>query len=544
MQLAAPTVSGPTLFEFENGTVGESIVYTAYDANPKNWTVTVDGSYYDSASWDGGDITVLLVYLRTTGLITTLPQEFNFEITVYNQAEESASASTTVRVIQDTSPPIIVQPANITYEEGNFGNEIQWNITEANPDFYNITRESNELTSNNTVMESGDWNGLDISINVDGLNASHWYLYTLFVRDTFGYNSSSTVNVTVLPDSTAPLISSPDDVSFEFGDFGYSIEWDLYDSNPKNYTVDGIVEYNDTLYGDTTDLHTFLNVSEPDWSFTEPEGMMVSISLDNLFLGNYTVIITAFDDFNRSTTDSVFVYIYPDVRAPVIDASDDLIYEEGYTGYNISWSADENNPLWYNLTFNGNVLMNGTWNGENFSINVDGLAVGTYIYNMTFSDFFNATSFKVIEVQVTPDAHNPIIAEIEIIQTLASPSTNNLTAQAYVWDLNNIIDITIEWGVGNPEDTGFVPESSNMTLSTINDFFTAELGEYQQGVVVWYRISATDNSSVNNVETTEWKSVVVSSISHQGAPALLYAVVAIFGGLSLLVLIAIYMRTK
>lgn len=546
MELAAPTITGPTSHDVENGTISDTLEYDAFDADPKNYSVTVDGSEYDSGIWDGSEITVYLVYLQTRGLITTLPQAFVFEVTVFNNAEESASASTTVNVILDTLAPIITQPANITYEEGSFGNEIRWNITESNPDIYNITRTSNEPTSNSSVIETGDWDGNDIVINIDGLNASRWYLYNLFVNDTFGRNATSYVNVTVLQDLTSPAISSPDDVAFEFGDTGFEINWHAYDSNPKNYTIDGIINYNNTLYGNYTNpaYHSPLNVSQPTWTFTEPDGGDISISLDWLYLGNYTFIITAFDIFNQSSTDSVFLEIYPDVRAPAIVPSDDLVFEEGYSGYNVTWGTEENNPLWYNLTLDGSTIMNGTWRGENFTVDVNVTAVGTYIYNMTLRDFFGFTSFAIIEVEITPDAHAPIIAEISVIQTLSSQTTNNLTVQAYVWDLNSIEDITIEWGIGDPESSAFISQTSNMTLSGINDFFTAELGEYIHGVIVWYRISATDDSSVNNVETTEWMSVTVSPMSYQGAPVLLYGIIGILGGLSLLVFIVMYFRAR
>jgi len=245
-----------------------------------------------------------------------------------------------------------------------------------------------------------------------------------------------------------------------------------------------------------------------------------------------------------NATDSVNVTIYKDIRAPVIDPVPDLTYEEGYTGYNISWGAEENNPLWYNLTRDGDILMNGTWRGENFTIYVDGLAVGDYSYNLTLTDYFNSTSFAVIQVHVTPDAHNPIISNIEVIQTLTSQTTNNLTVQAYVWDLNNVSSIEISWGVGNPEDAAFIYETRAMERAGIDDFFSTPLGEYTHGQIVWYKIRATDNSSVHNVEETTWTSVTVTVMSYTGGPALVYAVVFVFGILSLLVVLILYFRTR
>jgi len=544
MELAAPTITGLTLYEYENGSVGETLEYDAFDANPKNYSVTVDGSDYDSGTWDGGSITVLLVYLYTRNLIDSIPQEFSFVVTVFNDAEESASITTTVSIIQDVTAPIIGQPANITYEEGSFGNEIQWNITESNPDFYNISRVSNEPTSNTTVLETGSWSDKEIVINVDGLNASHWYFYTLFVNDTSGRNATNSVNVTVLVDGTDPAISSPDDIAFEFGDTGFEVLWEAYDSNPKNYTINGFIHFNDTLYGNFTEFHSFSNITQPSWTFVDPEGGNISILLDGLFLGNYTFNITAFDTFNQSTTDSVYVRIYPDVRAPIVDADEDLEYEEGYTGYNITWGFEESNPLFYNLTLDGTILMNGTWRGENFTIYVDGLDVGIHVYNMTIGDFFGFNSSVIIHVEVTIDIHFPLIEEVNVLQSLTSQTTNNLTVQAYVWDLNMITDITIEWGVGDPESDTFESTTSNMTSSAISDFFAADLGEYSYGVVVWYRISATDNSSQQNIEVIEWRNVTVAIMSYQGASPLLYGIVGLLGGLSLIVFIVLYYKAR
>ncbi len=544
MELAAPTITGLTFYEFENGSAGETLEYDAYDANPKNYSVTVDGSDYDSGIWDSDSITVYLVYLYTRNMIDSVPQAFNFVVTVFNDAEESASITTNVSIIQDVTAPIIEQPLNITYEEGRFGNEIQWNITESNPDFYNISRVSNEPSSNSTVLETGSWSDKEIVINVDGLNASRWYIYTLFVNDTSGRNASSSVNVTVLVDATDPVISSPDDIAFEFGDTGFEVLWEAYDSNPKNYTINGIIHYNDTLYGNFTEFHSFSNITQPSWTFVDPDGGNISILLDGLFLGNYTFNITAFDIFNQTTTDSVYVRIYPDIRAPIIDADEDLEYEEGYTGYNITWGIEENNPLFYNLTLDGIVLMNGTWRGENFTIDVDGLDVGIHDYNMTLGDFFGFNSSVIIRVEVTFDIHFPLIEEVHVLQSLSSQTTNNLTVQAYIWDLNMITDITIEWGVGDPESATFESETSNMTSSEITDFFSASLGEYSHGVVVWYKISATDNSSQQNIEVTEWSNVTVTIMSYQGVSPLLYGVVGILGGLSLIVFIVLYYKTR
>ena len=544
MELAAPTISGPSTFQFENGTVSHTIVYHASDSNPKNSSVTVDGEEIYSALWTGDDITVYTDWIYDHDLIVALPQVLTMVCTVFNDEGESSFATTTITVILDETAPWVEQPANITYEVGSFGHNILWNTTESNPDFYNITRTSNEPVNNATVLDSGPWDGTNFTINVDGLNVSRWYLYSLFLNDTFGYNTTNYVNVTVVPDTTAPTITSPEDIDFEFGDEGYEILWRAYDSNPKNYTITALILYNDTAYGNVAELHTFIDVEDLDWTFSDPDGGDIITVVDGLFLGNYTITLTLFDDFDRMTNDSVNVTIYRDERAPIITSSGNLVYEEGYTGHNINWTIEESNPLTFNLTLDGEVYENGTWAGEEYALGVDKLPVGVYAYNMTYTDFFNQSAFSLIQVEVTPDAHQPIVAELSAFQIFSTVTTNNLTIHAYVWDLNNISSLEIQWGVGDPEDVDFEFETMDMVQSEIENIFTASIGEYKHGVVVWYKIIAEDNAATPVQFDSGWIAVEITGQGIDRVPAVLYAAVVAFGILSLLVILVLYTRTR
>jgi hypothetical protein len=192
--VASISINSPPDLTFENGTLNELIRWTPDTTNPKNYSITMDGDAYRQGTWTGIPITVQLNDLYVRDLLdepSELPSDFLFNCTVFNEDGESAWDVVIVHVIPDEAAPIIAQPENITYEEGSFGHEIRWNITETNPDFYNITRISNEPTSNDTVILSDKWDGDNITINVDGLNASRWYLYTLFVNDTIAQAQST-----------------------------------------------------------------------------------------------------------------------------------------------------------------------------------------------------------------------------------------------------------------------------------------------------------------------------------------------------------------
>ena len=163
---------------------------------------------------------------------------------------------------------------------------------------------------------------------------------------------------------------------------------------------------------------------------------------------------------------------------------------------------------------------------------------------MTYTDFFNQSAFSLIQVEVTPDAHQPIVAELSAFQIFSTVTTNNLTIHAYVWDLNNISSLEIQWGVGDPEDVDFEFETMDMVQSEIENIFTASIGEYKHGVVVWYKIIAEDNAATPVQFDSGWIAVEITGQGIDRVPAVLYAAVVAFGILSFLVILVLYTRTR
>ena len=545
---AAPTIDSPPDITFENGTFGKNIVWHPSDPNPKNYTITRNGTIHSELLWYGFEITLSLNHLYSDGLVdeaSEIPAVHEYTCTVFNDNNESVSDTVLVYVIWDELAPIIEQPSDMEYEEGSFGHVILWNITESNPDFYNITRTSSDPASNNTLIESGDWIFANISIGVDGLNATHWYVYHLFVNDTFGRNSTSSVNITVVPDLSDPVATGHGNLSFEFGETDREISWYVYDSNPQNYTVNVTIIDEDTGYGNSSDplMHSPQDIVETAWTLEDPGGDNITYSLDNVYLGNYTFTIILFDMFGRNATHSLNVSIYKDIRVPLIHSPASFSYEEGHTGYSIEWSAEETNPLSYNLTRNGGLILEGTWKGENISIGVDGLSVGAHDYKITFTDFFNQSSSVTVTVTVLADAVSPIVNQVQVIQAYSTPSENNITVQAYAWDLNGIANITVEWYIYAGEMTQPAIIETEMTVFG-NDLYEARLGRFHHADVIHYSVTARDNSSVQNEFAIEWREFEVTSLTVERLPLPVTLIVAVLGGLSSLVVSALYFRTR
>ncbi|MHA1219715.1 MAG: hypothetical protein ACTSO5_13710 [Candidatus Heimdallarchaeaceae archaeon] len=92
----------------------------------------------------------------------------------------------------DTTKPYISRPANIEYNEGETGNEIDWIPIDDFPRNY-------EVLFNDSVILSGQWNSTEwITVNVDDLPVGV-YNYTIWIDDQSGQTNVDTVWVTVLP---------------------------------------------------------------------------------------------------------------------------------------------------------------------------------------------------------------------------------------------------------------------------------------------------------------------------------------------------------
>ena len=180
-----PVVDGPDDSTYELGSGGNWIVWAASDEHPETYRVLKNGAVVKSDTWYGNGITVLVDGL---GLGV-----FNFTLSVYDTCANSATDVVLVAV-EDTTPPELDSPADISFEIGETGRAIVWHP-------YDLLPSSYEILQNGTVVASGSWDGSDIEISVDGL-AQGSYNYTLVVSDLSNNIASDTVFIRVLPNVT------------------------------------------------------------------------------------------------------------------------------------------------------------------------------------------------------------------------------------------------------------------------------------------------------------------------------------------------------
>ena len=374
----APSIDAPPDIAYPLGSTGNTIEWHASDVFPGSYDILRNGSFY---AWGWWNTSSEAITVNVDGLSSGVHE---FKITVGDIVGNNGTDYVLVTVAADTVPPTIDSPSDLSYIQGETGNDITWTPFDQFPLFYVVFR-------NGSDVRWGLWNSSSeiVTVNVDGLQPDV-YNYTLVVSDIGNNNASDSVYVTVNPDTTPPTISSPSDISFELGETGHEIAWNGSDLNPQAYEI----SVNETfLYW-------------KPWNSTS-ESMVVD--LDGLSVGAYNYTINAIA-IGGNATDSVIVTVTPDATPPTIDSPDDVTYEINALGHIITWNPHDFNPSYYAIYRNGTLLYARSWNStaETLVVNVDGLDIGVYNYTALVSDsVFNVTD--VVIVTVTPDTTPPVV---------------------------------------------------------------------------------------------------------------------------------------
>jgi plastocyanin len=177
----SPYIYQPIDLTFEEGTLGQTITWTATDTNPfcyfiKRNDLVVDGG----EAWDGEAISTNLDGLEK-GVYT-------YTCIVYDTEGNQANDSIIVTVI-DTTAPFIDHPNNLIYVEGVTANNITWHPFDNHPSSYTITM-------NGTQIDAGSWNGNSITISFEDLGPGN-YTFICTVFDEAGNSVNDSVLVQV-----------------------------------------------------------------------------------------------------------------------------------------------------------------------------------------------------------------------------------------------------------------------------------------------------------------------------------------------------------
>lgn len=182
---APPTVTSPVDIEYEEGSIGNQISWTATHTNPQTYTVTRDGVSVASAPWVSDEPVTVNIDGLDAGT-------YEYSILFEDKFGGQTSDITIVEVV-DSVKPVISSPPDVTFTEGETGRKITWTASDIHPYVYEILKDGNKIDSNSWT------NDADIGISLDGLTFGN-YNYTIIVEDESGNQSVNSVMVSVLND--------------------------------------------------------------------------------------------------------------------------------------------------------------------------------------------------------------------------------------------------------------------------------------------------------------------------------------------------------
>jgi len=173
----------------EEGYTGQSLSWTATDANPDIYTIELQGT---------GIVAGPTVWTSGNAFNYNIPDGFGVGSYIYtvnftDDYDNFITENVNFTVEATTNPVITVSPNNFTVEYGYTGQSISWTATDPYPNTYTIELQGSGIVAGPTVWTSG----VAITYNIpDGFDPGV-YTYNITFTDESGNSISNTVTVTI-----------------------------------------------------------------------------------------------------------------------------------------------------------------------------------------------------------------------------------------------------------------------------------------------------------------------------------------------------------
>ncbi|MFW9851005.1 MAG: hypothetical protein ACFFF4_17895, partial [Candidatus Thorarchaeota archaeon] len=181
----------------------------------------------------------------------------------------------------DTTPPVIVEHSDITFEGVDYPINVTWTVSDENPSYYKIYFDDE-------LVNSSTWDGSDIVYSLY-LTPPGFHNLTLVVYDD-NSNSNSDYVLVHVTDTTDPVLNHPDDIEYYEGTTGHQIEWEASDYYPDTYRI-------------SRDSIVILDTSWPESEQT------ITVDVDGLTAGTYLFTIWVSDTSGNVAVDTVRVTV-------------------------------------------------------------------------------------------------------------------------------------------------------------------------------------------------------------------------------------------
>jgi len=203
--------------------------FTWYGTSTQTYScnVTVNGSLYTSTTWDGSNITL---DLQSFGLGNN-----EISIILYNSSGTVHEESIWVFVHPTENPVISPNQSGLIEIDFTDSLNLTWGIYDNSPSDWVILL-------NDSVDIEGDWFTKSYQVNYEfPMLPAGTYNVTLRAFDSLGQFSTSQLFVIVHPLTEPTIVSSPSNVTLEWGGPGTILRWEIYFANEWTLLRNGTI---------------------------------------------------------------------------------------------------------------------------------------------------------------------------------------------------------------------------------------------------------------------------------------------------------------
>ncbi|MGY5858566.1 MAG: hypothetical protein RTU63_04290 [Candidatus Thorarchaeota archaeon] len=357
-----------------------------------DWDLVVVEQFFTNMNFYWGD---LLDYVKSGKRLIIQSSQFNQLVDDAKPFRDYIGIAYTANVFYPSFPihfwagssQILTTPRN--YVAGNVSTNSDYSFNSC----WNVTIHSN-ATALGGLSDNKPGSGTNCTIILgagDNVLANSMTL-TAFTNDTDDstYQDNFELWQNEIAFMLRPKLDSPGDMTIEVGSRTEAIMWASSSDRPTIYKI----------------VRNSFEIVNQVW-----DGGPITLDLEEDNLESEEFEITVYDVLGFSATDTVVVTQEDATGPALVNAPDNLQYEEGTVSWQVSWVFTEMFPDSYIFYIDSTQETSDSWDGSEISVNVGDLSPG--VYNL--------------EIEVSDTSGNIAISQVSLTVTeLPPPSDNTL----------------------------------------------------------------------------------------------------------------------
>ena len=374
-QSVGPLYGKPEFFDIE--------VFVYYETS----IFPVMGAIVNVTYSNGSEIDLQTTPANGTVTILDLPVAFiNWSVTYLGEHLGSSPFSRNLTTVgTDLQSPVLSGPGDQEFLFDTENITLTWHIEDEYPSRIEVWVDGLENTSLDWVNQTYDYTfNVSDAFAITGESIGY-YEIELVAIDQNGNDARNTTTLRLFENVT-PIVNSSDDVEFYHGEIGHSIHWNVSDEYMHMYTL-------------------FRDEEELDNGTLDPTEPFVSVSLDDLDIGFYEYILQVNDTSGNIAFGNVTVNVKRDDISPVITYTPpDIVYSRGDPPIIRNWTATDDFKSTYEITVDGELVVQRNWNEESIEFDFSGLYDGEHTVVLTVYDEGDNSATSSVKVLVHPPA--------------------------------------------------------------------------------------------------------------------------------------------